>query len=88
MNAQMKSWKVNFAFNKNFTKLNFFQATSEDKEGTIFSVTNQTWSGKKGPGDLIKFSMLGDYEQGDASESIMIAGISLNGATLCSNVQI
>ena len=60
---QIQSWKINFALNKNFTKLNFFRALTEDKEGSIFSVSNQSWSGKKEPGDLISFSMLGDYEQ-------------------------
>ena len=85
---QISSWKVEFAFNKQFTKINFFKAASEEKEGSVFSVTNQSWSGKKVPGDVISFSMLGDYEQGNASEPIMITDISINGGLLCSNVNL
>jgi hypothetical protein len=49
-------------------------------------VTNEEWSGKKNAGDFIKFAMLGDYEQGD-TDPIMMVGISLNGNTLCGELE-
>ena len=54
--------------------------------GHGFNVTNEDWSGDKHPGDIIAFSMLGDYEQGD-TEDIVIMDIALNGIILCSNYQ-
>ena len=79
----MSSWEVDFQFNKNFTKLNFFNsAKSDNKDGPRFSVVNEEWSGKKTAGDFIKFAMLGDYEQGDA-DPIEIVFIGLNGVVLC-----
>ena len=79
----VSSWEVDFQFNKNFTKLNFFNsAKSDNKDGPRFSVVNEEWSGKKTAGDFIKFAMLGDYEQGDA-DPIEIVFIGLNGVVLC-----
>ena len=45
-------------------------------------MTNEDWSGNKNPGDIIAFSMLGDYEQG-GDEEISITDIALNGVVLC-----
>ena len=85
---QIASWKVDFGFNKEFSKINFFQALSEETEGSSFSVSNHSWSGKKEPGDKIKFSLLGDYKQGSLEgEAIMVTSISINGGLMCSNIE-
>eukprot|EP00091_Calanus_sinicus_P023144 TRINITY_DN7680_c0_g1_i1.p1 TRINITY_DN7680_c0_g1~~TRINITY_DN7680_c0_g1_i1.p1 ORF type:complete len:137 (-),score=37.97 TRINITY_DN7680_c0_g1_i1:80-490(-) len=82
---KITSWAVDFRFNKKFTKLDFFNsAKSADKDGAMFSVVNEEWSGKKEAGDYIKFAMLGDYVEED-SEPIEIDFISLNGNILCGN---
>ena len=82
---KITSWVVDFQFNKKFTKLDFFNsAKSDDKEGAMFSVVNEEWSGKKEAGDYIKFAMLGDYEE-EESGPIEIVFISLNGEILCGN---
>ena len=52
--------------------------------GSSFNITNESWSGNKHPGDIIAFSMLGDYTQG-AEEDITITDIALNGVILCTN---
>ena len=84
---KITSWAVDFQFNKKFTKLDFFNsAKSDDKDGAMFSVVNEEWSGKKEAGDYIKFAMLGDYEE-EESEPIEIVFISLNGVVLCGNME-
>ena len=70
-------------FNKKFTKLNYFNAVSDATTGSVFQLTNESWSGKKKAGDHIKFSLLGDYEDTEDSELVTVNKIVLNDQTMC-----
>merc|ERR1719198_1635291 len=59
----MDGWEVKVEFNKNFSKINFFNGLTQANSGNEFLIANEAWSGKKNAGDHIKFSLLGDYEQ-------------------------
>ena len=83
MFEDIESWTVLLEFNKNFTKLNYFNAVSEASAGSLYRLTNQDWSGKKKAGDHIKFSLLGDYEDSEDSGPISVNKIVLNDQTLC-----
>ena len=48
-------------------------------------MTNQAWSGKKGPGDLLTIGLVGEYEEGDLDEPITVATLSVNGGLMCSD---
>eukprot|EP00092_Neocalanus_flemingeri_P035101 GFUD01038199.1.p1 GENE.GFUD01038199.1~~GFUD01038199.1.p1 ORF type:complete len:150 (+),score=48.14 GFUD01038199.1:42-452(+) len=81
---EVTAWGVSFTFNKEFSNLDFFNGVTEDHAGHSFNVTNEDWSGNKHTGDLISFSMLGDYKQGN-EEDLVITDIGLNGIILCTN---
>merc|ERR1712128_278184 len=75
---------IDMPVTEEFTTLDFFNGLTEAHTGHSFNVTNEDWSGNKHPGDLIAFSMLGDYDHGGA-EDITITDIALNGVVVCSN---
>jgi len=75
---ELEGWEVKVEFNKNFSKLNFFNGLSEAKTGKEFLVVNEAWSGVKHPGDYIKFSLLGDYNQ-EGGEAIQVVRVALQG---------
>lgn len=77
------SWGIELEFNKEFSKLQFFNGLSQVTEGSVFNVTNESWSGHKQPGDIIAFSLLGDYVMGEVAEDIDILRIGFNGNQLC-----
>merc|ERR1712227_375650 len=77
------SWNVEVTFNKQFTKLSFFNALSDKATGSVFSLDNEAWSGKKKSGDVIAFSLLGDYTDSDPDDPINIESVSLNNVLLC-----
>ena len=79
----IESWTVLLEFNKNFTKLSYFNAVSEASAGSLYRLTNQDWSGKKKAGDHIKFSLLGDYEASEDTGTVSVNKIVLNDQTLC-----
>ena len=81
--ADIESWTVVVEFNKKFTKLNYFNAVSDATTGSLFKLTNESWSGKKKAGDHIKFSLLGDYEDTEDSELVTVNTIVLNDQTMC-----
>ena len=51
--------------------------------GSKYELRNEEWSGKKKAGDVIAFSLLGDYVDDDLSEPIMIKKVSLNDQVYC-----
>merc|ERR1712227_937098 len=75
---ELDRWEVKVLFNKNFSKLNFFNGLSEAMSGNEFSVVNEAWSGVKHPGDHIKFSLLGDFDQ-EGDEPIQVLRVTLQG---------
>merc|ERR1712088_409928 len=75
---ELDGWEVKVKFNKNFSKINFFNGLSEAKSGKEFRVVNEAWSGVKHPGGHIKFSLLGDYNQ-DGEEAIQVERVTLQG---------
>ena len=83
-------WSIELKFNKNFTKLNFFNSgQSDDETGDKFLVRNQDWSGKKKKGDFVKFALLGDYEHQEKDlADITIEHILFNGSPLCGSKMI
>ena len=81
--ADIESWTVVVEFNKKFTKLNYFNAVSDATTGSLFQLTNESWSGKKKAGGHIKFSLLGDYEETEESQPITVTKIVLNNQTMC-----
>ena len=83
MSEDIESWTVLLEFNKNFTKLSYFNAVSEASTGSLYRLTNQDWSGKKKAGDHIKFSLLGDYEDSEDTGPVSVIKIVLNDQTLC-----
>ena len=83
MLADIESWTVLVEFNKRFTKLNYFNAVSDANTGSVFQLSNESWSGKKKAGDHIKFSLLGDYEDTEDSEPVSVNKIVLNDQTMC-----
>ena len=87
MLADIESWTVVVEFNKRFTKLNYFNALSEASTGSVFQLSNESWSGKKKAGDHIKFSLLGDYEDIEESEPVSVNKIVLNDQTMCQSRQ-
>ena len=96
----ISSWNVQVRFNKHFSKLSFFNALSDVSEGewillsiqknlllltgSDFSLNNESWSGNKKEGDVIAFSLLGDYVDQDPEDPIMINYVSLNDQVYCS----
>ena len=76
-------WTVQLDFNKEFTKMMFFQAVSSSSLGATFNVTNESFNGQKKAGDVIGFSLLGDYKNGDAAQPISLQKITFNGKQLC-----
>ena len=56
---------------------------SDATTGSLFQLTNESWSGKKKAGDHIKFSLLGDYEDTEDSELVTVTKIVLNDQTMC-----
>ena len=70
-------------FNKDFSKLNFFNAVSNTREGSSFELSNESWSGKKKVGDHIKISLLGDYQDTEGSQPVTLNTIVLNGDVMC-----
>ena len=52
--------------------------------GSEFHLGNEDWSGSKKEGDVIAFSLLGDYTS-DSSEPLVLEEVSLNGDVMCSN---
>ena len=83
MLADIESWTVVVEFNKKFTKLNYFNAVSDASTGSLFQLSNESWSGKKKAGDHIKFSLQGDYEDTEDSELVTVNKIVLNDQTMC-----
>ena len=83
MFEDIESWTVVLEFNKEFTKLSFFNAVSEASTGSLFRLSNEDWSGKKKVGDHVKFSLLGDYEDKEDSEPVSVKKIVLNDQILC-----
>ena len=53
--------------------------------GSSFSLDNEAWSGTKQQGDVIAFSLLGDYSDGAAGEPLEIETVSLNDDVMCRN---
>ena len=51
--------------------------------GSVFSLDNEAWSGNKKSGDVIAFSLLGDYTDSDPNDPINIESVSLNNVLLC-----
>ena len=51
--------------------------------GSVFSLDNEAWSGNKKSGDVIAFSLLGDYTDSDPDDPINIESVSLNNVLLC-----
>lgn len=49
----------------------------------MFSLDNEAWSGNKKSGDVIAFSLLGDYTDSDTDDPINIESVSLNNVLLC-----
>merc|ERR1712002_1013137 len=82
---ELNAWAVGLVFNKHFTKLNFFNGLSEASSGSNFTVTNESWSGTKHPGDHIKFSLLGDYDMVDDSGDIKVKLVTLQGVDVVEN---
>ncbi|XP_023334064.1 uncharacterized protein LOC111705670 isoform X2 [Eurytemora carolleeae] len=76
-------WVVELNFNKNFTKLQFFNGLTEVSEGSVFQVSNESWSGRKKAGDTIAFSLLGDCKNDNAETPIALTSILFNGVDLC-----
>ena len=56
---------------------------SDATTGSVFKLTNESWSWKKKSGDHIKFSLLGDYEDTEDSELVTVNKIVLNDQTMC-----
>ena len=83
MFEDIESWTVLLEFNKNFTKLNYFNAVSDASTGSQYRLTNQDWSGKKKVGDHVKFSLLGDYEDSEDTGPVSVVRIVLNDQTMC-----
>ena len=81
--TDIESWTVLLEFNKNFTKLNYFNAVSDASTGSLFQLSNESWSGKKKAGDHIKFSLLGDYKETEDSQPVTVTKIVLNDQTMC-----
>jgi len=79
----IESWKIVLDFNKNFSKLNFFNAVSKSSSGSRYELSNESWSGKKKAGDHIKFSLLGDYEEGEGGHQVAVNTITLNDDVMC-----
>ena len=51
--------------------------------GSLFGLHNESWSGKKKQGDVIAFSLLGDYEDSDPDVPIEIKKVILNDEVMC-----
>ena len=79
----IESWTIVLDFNKNFSKLNFFNALSGSSSGSTYELKNESWSGKKKAGDHVKFSLLGDYEDGEEVQEVTVTSITLNDEVLC-----
>ena len=79
----IESWTIVLDFNKNFSKLNFFNAVSKSSSGSRYELSNESWSGKKKAGDHIKFSLLGDYEEGEGGHQVAVNTITLNDDVMC-----
>ncbi|XP_023334065.1 uncharacterized protein LOC111705670 isoform X3 [Eurytemora carolleeae] len=52
-------------------------------EGSVFQVSNESWSGRKKAGDTIAFSLLGDCKNDNAETPIALTSILFNGVDLC-----
>lgn len=81
--SDIESWRIVLEFNKDFSKLNFFNAVSNTSEGSGFELSNESWSGKKKVGDHIKISLLGDYQDTEGSQPVTLNTIVLNGDVMC-----
>ena len=69
----------------NNTNIYFHPWTNCLVAGSSFSLDNEAWSGTKKQGDVIAFSLLGDYSDGAAGEPLEIETVSLNDDVMCRN---
>merc|ERR1719400_1415993 len=43
----MDGWEVKVEFNKNFSKINFFNGLTQANSGNEFLIANEAWSGNR-----------------------------------------
>ena len=66
-----------------FEQNNWRNVSFSSLSGSVFSLDNEAWSGNKKSGDVIAFSLLGDYTDSDPDDPINIESVSLNNVLLC-----